>query len=212
MVMAVDTSTMTCTLLKQYCIANDEGVSVLSTSQGNTQILENSNVFLGWGSEPYISEFTADGTLVMQGQFGAENASMSYRAFKADWVGNPDSTPAMWLQANSSSSPTIYYTSWNGATEISSWKFYGGVTAGAVHTLLGTVTKNGFETSFAANKFYPWGYSEALAADGQVLGKSPVTKTYVPGSNVTITPPQNTTNYRATTAAEAAVRTETRRA
>ena len=173
------------------------------------QLLDNTNVFLGWGSEPYISEFTADGTLVMQGQFGAENVSMSYRAFKADWVGNPDSTPALWSESTSSSSPTTFYTSWNGATEIASWKFFGGATERACETELGAVDKTGFETNYTASRFYAYGYSEALDAAGRVIGTSPVRQTYVPGQNVTVPPAQNgttsnTTSSNTTTATYAA--------
>lgn len=80
---------------------------ILSTSQGSTQLLDNGNVFMGWGSEPYISEHTEDGTPNMQGQFGAQNVSMSYRAFKADWVGTPDSTPALCSAAESVPHPPL---------------------------------------------------------------------------------------------------------
>lgn len=193
MVMAVDIGTMTCTLLRQYTIIGDEGISVLSTSQGSTQLLNNTNVFIGWGSEPYIAEFTEDGTLIMQGQFGAQNVSMSYRAFKADWVGHPDSTPALWSESTSSSSSTTFYTSWNGATEITSWRFFGGDSPENSPTVLGEVKKTGFETSFTANAFYAYGYSEALAADGEVIGTSPVRQTYVPGAVLSVPPVQNFT-------------------
>jgi hypothetical protein len=141
MIMAVDVAAMTCTLLSQYKISGPAGKAVLSTSQGSMQLLDNGNVFMGWGSESYISEHAADGTLVMQGQFGAENVSMSYRAFKADWVGAPDSTPALWAAAGSAISSTTFYVSWNGATEIMSWRFFGGATESNCSTFLGNVTK-----------------------------------------------------------------------
>ena len=71
MVMAVNTATMTCTLLPQYKMSDDSGKGILPTSQGSIQLLDNGNGFMGWRSEPYISEHTEDGTLIMQGQFGA---------------------------------------------------------------------------------------------------------------------------------------------
>jgi len=179
---------MTCTLLHQYQIFNDTGSLAIATSQGSTQVLNNSNVFVGWGVIPYISEHTENGTLIMQGQFGADSAASSYRAFKANWTGTPDSTPALWTYANTTSSPTTFYTSWNGATEIACWRFYGSTTNdnSSASTALGEVTKTGFETSFAANQFYAWGYVEALASDGSVLSTSPMRQAYVPHQNQTV--------------------------
>lgn len=84
MIMAVDTAKMMCTVLRQYKISDNTGRGILSTSQGSTQLLENGNIYMGWGSQPYVSEHTANGKLIMRRQFGAKNVSMSYRAFKAD--------------------------------------------------------------------------------------------------------------------------------
>lgn len=81
MVMSVNTDTNVCTLLRQYHTPNG---GILTTSQGNTQLLSNTNVFMGWGSRPYMAEFTEDGTCIMMGQYGANvnPAAMSYRIFK----------------------------------------------------------------------------------------------------------------------------------
>lgn len=185
MIIAVDTSTMTCTLLHQYKSSDSSGKAILSTSQGSAQLLDNSNVFVGWGAEPYISEFTQDGTLVMQAQFGVANAAQNYRASKANWVGNPDSTPAIWSYASSTVSGTTFYTSWNGATEIASWNFFGGANRTGSMSLLGTMTKTGFETNFTSSTFAAWGYTEALSKSGKVLGTSPIQRTFVPGLNQT---------------------------
>jgi len=112
------------------------------------------------------------------GQYGADvnSAAMSYRIFKIgynDWVGNPDSTLALWATANGTARSTAIYASWNGATQIANWRFWGSVNRTYHLTKLGPTTKNGFETSFIASKYYQWTYAEALAADGKVLGKSP---------------------------------------
>jgi hypothetical protein len=123
MVMSVNTDTNVCTLLRQYHTPNG---GILTTGQGNTQLLSNTNVFMGWGSRPYMAEFTEDGTCIMTGQYGVDvnSAAMSYRIFKIgynDWVGNPDSTPALWATANGIAGSIAIYTSWNGATQIANW-------------------------------------------------------------------------------------------
>ncbi|KAF4612594.1 hypothetical protein G7Y89_g15585 [Cudoniella acicularis] len=152
MKIAVDFDKMTCTLLQSYVLPN-----VLTTSQGSVQVLGNSNVFVGWGANPYISEFSSEGELLMQGQFGAVGVASSYRAFKAEWVGTPDSTPALWSYADSTSSATIFWVSWNGATEVQSWRFFGGPSEGTTSIELGSVQKSGFETNFTASAYVAWG-------------------------------------------------------
>jgi hypothetical protein len=60
-------------------------------------------------------------------------------------------------------------------------------------TALGDVAKNGFETSFTAEKFYAWSYVNALGSGGKVLGTAPVRQTYAPHLNETVpnTPDSN---------------------
>ena len=52
-------------------------------------------------ADPTWPSFTEDGTCIMMGQYGTDvnSAAMSHQIFKIgynDWVGNPDSTPALW--------------------------------------------------------------------------------------------------------------------
>ena len=181
-VMSVNTDTKVCTLLRQYHTPNG---GILTTSQGDTQLLSNTNVFIGWGSRPYMAEFTEDGTCIMMGQYDADvnSAAMSYQIFKigyGDWVGNPDSTPALWATANSTTGSTAIYASWDSATQIANQRFWGSVDGTYHFTKLGVMAKNGSKTSFVANKYYQWTCVEALAADGKVLEKSPERKMYMP--------------------------------
>lgn len=183
MIMSLDTTKMTCTLLKQYALPfPGTTTNVSSTSQGDTQILDNGNIFMGWGSQPFYSEFSSDGTLLMQAQFGSivPGLAQNYRAFKANWTGNPDSTPAIWSTANSTSSATAFYASWNGATEVARWRFLGAMNETGASHVLGTVEKQGFETSFVAGSFVAWGSVQALDKPGNVLSTSPLSKTYIP--------------------------------
>ncbi len=186
LIMAVDNATMVVTLLWEYHLPSG---GVISTSQGSVQplnSLNSSNVFIGWGAQPLISEFTEDGECIMLGQFGANNSlADNYRAFKVDWVGNPDSTPALWTFANSTGTPTTFYVSWNGATEIANWRLFGRVIGSNVSTVLGTAAKDSFETTFVADKYYDCGHAEALDRDGVVLGVSPQKQTYLPAQNIT---------------------------
>lgn len=179
--MSLDIRRMTCTLLNQYTLTiPGTSTNISVTSQGDLQLLDNSNVFIGWGAQPFFSEFSHDGKLLMKAQFGAIGLTENYRAFKANWTGNPDSTPAIWSTANSTTTPTTFYVSFNGATEVASWRFLGGSNKTDAGTVLGTADKQGFETTFVAESFVAWGSVEALDAAGTILATSPVSKTYVP--------------------------------
>ena len=57
------------------------------------QVLADGRVLVGWGNLPYFSEFAADGTLLLDGQFPV--GDQSYRVFAADWTGHPADKPAV---------------------------------------------------------------------------------------------------------------------
>ena len=154
------------------------------------QVLNNTNVFIGWGIIPQVSEFTEAGQCVALGGFGVVNQAASYRSTKIPttaWVGLPDSTPAIFTYANTTSLPTTFYVSWNGATQIASWKFFGGngtvvLATGQSTVPLGNAAKSGFETTFTAGEFVGEGYAQALDVNGRVLGTTPTVQTFVPYS------------------------------
>lgn len=139
-------------------------------SQGNTQLLPDGNVFVGWGSWPAFSEFTRSGKLVLTGKMvGAQ----SYRAHLAPWIGKPSYPPniAVRRQANT----VRVYASWNGATEVASWRVLMGDKADALSPV-GRAKRTGFETVIDV----PAGASsyavEALSSSGDVLGTSSLVK------------------------------------
>lgn len=70
-VVALDPSSRTDTVLAQY---EHPSPALTAGSQGNLQTLANGDVFIGWGSSPYFSEFSASGQLLfdahMHGKIG----------------------------------------------------------------------------------------------------------------------------------------------
>ena len=54
---------------------------------GNTQLLPNGDVFVGWGEVPFFSEYTTSGKLLFDAAFPSPD--MSYRAYVQPWVGKP---------------------------------------------------------------------------------------------------------------------------
>ena len=62
-----------------------------SDYMGDTQPLANGNVFVGWGSEPYFSEYSRSGKLLFEGELPGPD--LSYRATLEQWVGLPLTSP-----------------------------------------------------------------------------------------------------------------------
>jgi hypothetical protein len=131
---------------------------------GNGQILPNGNVFVGWGSEPYLTEFAPGGAIVFDAKLphGGEN----YRAFRFPWVGTPAVAPALVRGADGA-----LYVSWNGSTEVASWQLRTGADTASLQPAL-TVPKAGFETRIPAPGSAGWVDAVALDAAGAPLRAS----------------------------------------
>ena len=65
--------------------------------------------------------------------------------------------------------------SWNGATQVASWKVLAGASATALAPVL-TAPKSGFETTIKASTAGPYVAVQALDASGNVLGTSATVK------------------------------------
>ena len=66
---------------------------------------------------------------------------------------------------------TTVYASWNGATELASWRVLGVSSAGATNTLA-SAPKSGFETAIPAAQGYTRFEVQALNSAGRVIGTS----------------------------------------
>jgi hypothetical protein len=145
---------------------------LLSTSQGNAQLLPHGHVFVGWGSKPYATEFDRAGAMVFDLRFGAGRVD-SYRAFRFPWTGRPTTRPTVALRPDGDR--TIVYASWNGATEVARWRILGGPDAEHLSPVA-TGARHGFETHATVSSAAAAFAVEALAADGSVLRRSPAVR------------------------------------
>lgn len=131
-------------LLSETTFPSDGGLS--SISQGNTQLLDNGGTFHGWGSNAYFSEHAPNGSTALLTQF-ADGTASNYRAFSHAWTSTPATTiPSVYAYAKNGTEGTRIYVSWNGATTVSSWRFYGAQEVGQNLTVLGETARRGFET------------------------------------------------------------------
>jgi len=75
----VDPRSHTATLIKSY----NQPEALTAPSQGNSQVTEDGNTVVGWGSLPYYSEFDSYGDLLYNARF--PDGVNSYRAYLLPW-------------------------------------------------------------------------------------------------------------------------------
>ena len=160
---------MTAELAHEYVQPNGG----LAVAQGGMHVTPSGNAVIGWGTVPEISEFAEDGTLLFHAAFN-DGTARNYRAYKFPWVGKPSYGPkllaySLHCSATSSSStntntssntsstnttatppssPLMAYISWNGATEVSHYRFH--ISPLSPHgpwLPAGSIPRSGFETA-----------------------------------------------------------------
>ncbi|HEV3379905.1 MAG TPA: arylsulfotransferase family protein [Trebonia sp.] len=167
-ILKLDLTKMTATL--QQAFTSPAGL--LADNQGSMQLLPGGGALVGWGAEPYYTEFAADGSVTMNGEL--PNGDQSYRAFTGDWAGYPTDKPAVAVRANPAQG-TAVYVSWNGATEVETWRVLAGKHPSSL-AAVATQPRTSFETMIVANSTGPYFAVAAYDASGKQLGESAAAK------------------------------------
>ncbi len=160
LVLKLDQRTHTATFAAAY----SHGSKFDSDYMGSLQPLANGNEMVGWGSSPFITEYSASGDMLLDARL--PGSDITYRAEVQRWVGLPLTPPAG--AAREKDGKTTVYASWNGATEVAAWK----VLAGAGGQTVATAAKSGFETAIPVGQSYKTFEVQALDAHGKVIGTS----------------------------------------
>ncbi|HUA49827.1 MAG TPA: arylsulfotransferase family protein [Solirubrobacteraceae bacterium] len=134
---------------------------------GNIELLSNGNVQLGWGSQPFFSEESKTGKLLLDAVW--PKPDQSYRAFVEKWVGIPFYPPNGAVR-NNRGKATVY-ASWNGDTQVVSWRVLAGTSANGLKAVA-TAAKTGFETTIPLTSSYKVYKVQALDSHHHVLGTS----------------------------------------
>ncbi|HTA12054.1 MAG TPA: arylsulfotransferase family protein [Solirubrobacteraceae bacterium] len=165
---ALNTQSMTATLVRGYEHENP----LVAGSQGNVQALAGGDWMVGWGQAGYLSEVGPQGQVLFNAHLPPDWES--YRTFVLPWSGHPAQPPALAARAaGAGHAGANVYTSWNGATEVASWRVLAGASASALKPVA-QAAKSGFETTIAAPGVAAGEYvqAQALSAAGAVLGSS----------------------------------------
>ncbi len=161
-VVELDEEAMTAKLVREYTHPE----KVLAATQGSMQVLPNGNVFIGWGSEPFLSEFSSEGELLFNANFPVEGES--YRAFRFPWTGRPQDEPAVVVEAGPGEDEVTLYASWNGATEVAEWEVLAGPDPESLKPV-GSAPRKGFETAVTSKTGEAYVGVRAKDASGKTL-------------------------------------------
>jgi hypothetical protein len=164
LIVSVNPSTRTDTVVGQYVHPKP----LLAGSQGNVQALENGNMFIGWGAEPYFSEYAPSGALVFDAHLPAKTES--YRVYRFPWTATPTNGPAIAATRGTAGAVNVY-ASWNGATTVASWEVLAGPSTKQM-TPAASAPKAGFETAISVPGNPAYVAVQALDAAGNVLATS----------------------------------------
>jgi hypothetical protein len=134
---------------------------------GNTQLLSNGNVVVGWGSQPFFSEFSGKGQFLFDAFFPTPD--LSYRAYVSRWTGKPFYAPSGGVRSNKGK--TTVYASWDGSTLVANWAVLAGSSTKHL-SVVARARKSGFETAIALPKSYRTYEVEALDSKRHRLGTS----------------------------------------
>jgi hypothetical protein len=105
-------------------------------SEGSNQLLPGGGRFVGFGAEPWFTQFSAGGRVVFDARLPIDDGT--YRAYRFKWRGRPASKPVAVVQDGA------VYASWNGATDVARWQALAG------GKMIATAARTGFETRIAA--------------------------------------------------------------
>ncbi|HYM45271.1 MAG TPA: arylsulfotransferase family protein [Solirubrobacteraceae bacterium] len=164
-----ETASHTVTLVRQFI---NPAKTLLAESQGNMLSLPGGNWLLGYGRLPAFTEFDASGHVLFDATLGRN--VQDFKTYLSPWSARPASAPS--LAVESGAAPTLTVAvSWNGATEVASWRILAGPSPGSLAPAA-SAAKNGFQTTIAVRPTPSYLAAQALDASGAVIGVSPTIK------------------------------------
>jgi hypothetical protein len=161
--LSLDTTHMTVTLAHQ----DTHRPSLLAAYEGNVQQETDNDDFVGWGQQPYFTEFSSRGRTVFDGRFVGDNSS--YRAYRFRWTGRPTQRPGITTRVHGRT--VTVYASYNGATEFNRWRVLAGNGPKSLKAVTGS-PKTAFETAIRLPHAERYVEVQALGNHGRLIGRS----------------------------------------
>ena len=163
-----------------------DGKGWYAPRRGNYEVLPNGNIFMGWSERATQSEHTPNGTLIMEASLAIDWMG-SYRNYKFPFIGRPSYPPkaiaAAYTSPTRNTTATMVHVSWNGATEVKSWKLYKTTKTGYPMIQILEKKKISFETAMVWDGFASYVLVEAIDRTGAVIGRTNIVRTFDPPEN-----------------------------
>lgn len=134
--------------------------NIYAFAMGDARRLSNGNTVIGWGFAPVVTEVRPDGSKAFELTYA--DPFISYRAFRLPWHGYPTAPPQLVRTSDGGGKHLI--VSWNGATDIASYKIFGGV-GPSPKNLVATISKTGFETTYDLSPDSPYCMYRVMPVD-----------------------------------------------
>jgi arylsulfotransferase ASST len=161
MLLRVDTARHVVHLVRAY----PHPRPLTAPTQGSMQPLAGGGAFVGWGgTNRDFTEYDAQGNVVFDAFFTAPGEE-SYRAYRFAWNATPPVPPRVAVSGGRA------YASWNGATNVASWRLLSGPSPDAL-AAGATVPRGDFETAIPIAGKPAYVAVQALDAVGRPLGAS----------------------------------------
>jgi hypothetical protein len=169
LLLAPNTATHTVTLVKQFV---NPAKTLLATSQGNTFSLPGGNWLMGYGGLPNVTEYDNSGHVLFDATLGRN--VQDFRSYLFPWSGQPKTVPSLVAKPDGSGVIAVS-ASWNGATEVASWRVLAGPSTSSLAPST-SAPRTGFQTTIAALTSGPYVAVQALDTAGTVLATSATVK------------------------------------
>jgi hypothetical protein len=160
-------TTHTVSLVKQFV---NPSKTLLASSQGNLLSLPGEDWLMGYGGLPNFTEYNSSGQVLLDGTLGKN--VQDFRTYLFPWSGQPTSTSPSIAAAPGAGGGITVSVSWNGATQVASWRVLAGASASALAPVATAAKTAAFQTTIAAPSAGPYVAVQALNGEGAVIGTS----------------------------------------
>jgi len=164
-----DLADHTVSLVKQF---TNPTKTLLAESQGNLLNLSAredtaGNWLMGYGGLPNFTEYDPSGHVLLDGTLG--KSVQSFRTYLSPWNGRAPGAPSVAVTGSTVA------VSWNGATEVASWRVLAGASSSALASVV-SATKASFQTTISVPVSAAYVAVQALNGSGAVIGTSATVK------------------------------------
>jgi hypothetical protein len=160
-------TTHTVSLVKQFV---NPSKTLLASSQGNLLSLPGEDWLMGYGGLPNFTEYNSSGQVLLDGTLGKN--VQDFRTYLFPWSGQPTGTSPSIAAAPGAGGSITVSVSWNGATQVASWRVLAGASASALAPVATAAKTAAFQTTITAPSAGPYVAVQALNGEGTVVGTS----------------------------------------